>query len=137
MQCWRVYEEVRSSSELKSKLLTATSQRSLFVKIMERAMCDGELLIEDNFCSKGHDLKAMTTRGFFNCVAKNLTKDLTAAANPQVKKTSQETKDCETDKSVKYQVKTETVKSQPDAIKPLCKSFMTIMSHFSLLLVYG
>jgi len=92
MQCWRVYEEIRSSAELKNKLLSATNQRSLFVKIMERAMCYGELLIEDNFCSKGHDLKAMTTRRFFNCVAKNLAKELTAAANPQAKKPAKKRK---------------------------------------------
>jgi hypothetical protein len=82
VHCWRVYEEIRSSAELKSILLSATNQRSVFVSIMERAMVNDQLLIEDNCCTKGHDLKTLVTRRFFNCVAKNLAKELTASANP-------------------------------------------------------
>lgn len=82
VNCWRVYEEIRSSADMKNKLLSANNQRSMFVKIMDRAMTNGQLLIEDNCCTKGHDLKTLTTRRFFNCVAKNLAKNLTAAANP-------------------------------------------------------
>ena len=67
---------------MRQMLLSATNRRSLFVKIVDRAMTDGQLLVEDNCCSKGHDLKTLTTRRFFNCVAKNLAKELTAAANP-------------------------------------------------------
>jgi len=80
--CWCVYEEIKSSAELKSKLLGAVNQRSVFVRIMERATDDGRMLIDENRCRKGHDLKALTTFRFFNCVAKNLAKELTAAANP-------------------------------------------------------
>jgi hypothetical protein len=82
VNCWRAYEEIRSSADMKNKLLTATNQRTLFVKIMDRAMTDGQMLVEDNCCTKGHDLKTLTTRRFFNCVAKNLAKELTAATNP-------------------------------------------------------
>ena len=31
---------------------------------------------------KGHDLKEQISKRLFNCVAKNLSKELTAAANP-------------------------------------------------------
>jgi len=30
VNCWRVYEEIRSSADMKNKLLGATNQRSLF-----------------------------------------------------------------------------------------------------------
>ena len=82
MQCWRVYDELKSSTELLQKLLRATNQRAVFVAIIDRAVCDDQLLVEDNCCTKGHDLKTLITRRFFNCVAKNLVKELTAAANP-------------------------------------------------------
>lgn len=82
VSCWRVYEEIRSSATLKDKLLGVDNQRILFVKVVERATENGQLLIEDNFCTKGHDLKMQISKRFFNCVAKNLSKELTAAANP-------------------------------------------------------
>jgi len=50
--------------------------------VIERATDNGQLLVDDNFCTKGHDLKEQISKRFFNCVAKNLAKELTAAANP-------------------------------------------------------
>jgi len=45
--------------------------------------CDGKwTTVDDNFCMKGHDLKEQMSKRLFNCVAKNLCKELTAAANP-------------------------------------------------------
>jgi len=82
VHCWRVYDEIKSTADLKDKLLSATNQRSLFVKVIERATENGQLLVDDNFCTKGHDLKELITQRFFNCVAKNLAKELTATANP-------------------------------------------------------
>ena len=82
VSCWRIYEEIRSSAALKDKLLGVSNQRKLFVKVVERATENGQLLIDDNFCMKGHDLKEQISKRLFNCVAKNLSKELTAAANP-------------------------------------------------------
>jgi len=36
--------------------------------VMDRVMTDGQLLIEDNCCTKGHDLKTLTIHRFFNCI---------------------------------------------------------------------
>jgi hypothetical protein len=72
VQCWRVYDELKSSTELLQKLLRATNQRAVFVGIIDRAVCDDQLLVEDNCCTKGHDLKTLITCRFFNCVAKNI-----------------------------------------------------------------
>ena len=81
VQCWRVYEYIKLSTILKGKLLGAANQRHLFVKIMERATENGQLLVQGNFCAKGHDVKELVTIRFFNCVAKNLAKEITAAAS--------------------------------------------------------
>jgi len=82
VSCWRIYEEIRSSAALKDKLLGVGNQRKLFVKVVERATENGQLLVDDNFCMKGHDLKEQISKRLFNCVAKILCKELTAAANP-------------------------------------------------------
>jgi len=54
------------------------------VKIMDRVMTDGQLLIEDNCCTKGHHLKTLTIHRFFICITKYLAKNYTAAANPPI-----------------------------------------------------
>ena len=63
---------MRSSSAVKDKLLGAESQCSLFVKVVERAVENDQLAVEDNYCTKGHNLKEHISRRFFNYVAKNL-----------------------------------------------------------------
>jgi len=51
---------------------------------MERAavnqLNDG-LLAFGNYCTSNHDLQALVVQRFFNCVAKNLAKELTRTAN--------------------------------------------------------
>jgi len=79
VNCWRIYEDIRSSPSLKDNLLGGTNQRSLFVKIAERAVENEQLMIDSNYCYKGHNLKELIARRFFNCVGKNLAKELTAA----------------------------------------------------------
>jgi hypothetical protein len=80
-QCWQIYDEIRQTKGLKEKLLKVTNQRTLFVKVMERATDDGQLFLTNCFCKRGHDLSDLICRRFFNCVAKNLVKDITATAN--------------------------------------------------------
>ena len=63
-------------------MLGVCNQRKLFVKVVERATENGQLLVDDNFCMKRHDLKNQISKRLSNCVAKNLSKELTAAANP-------------------------------------------------------
>jgi hypothetical protein len=91
-QCWRVYEEIRQTEELKEKLLKASNHRSLFIKVMQQATVDGELLVTCCYCNKGHDLCDMIFRRFFNCVAKNLVKDMTAKANASSRQLSKKRK---------------------------------------------
>jgi len=84
VHCWRVFEDIRTSELLKSQFLGATCQRRLFVKVVDRVTTNqlyGHEFVGDNFCMKGHDLKALLVQRFFNCVAKNLVKELTNAAS--------------------------------------------------------
>jgi len=83
MNCSAVYDEIKSTKTLRDKLLGATNHRSLFVKIMDRATCDNQLLAPEFYCMKGHNAKQLFIHGYFNCLAKNMVKDLTIAANPQ------------------------------------------------------
>jgi len=83
--CWRVYEEIKSTSALMKQILSSTCQRNLFAKVMDRASCVqtfGHQPIDSNVCSNGHDLNRLIVQRFFNCVAKNLAKELTNKANP-------------------------------------------------------
>ena len=62
VNCWRVFEEIRLTAELKSMLLDATSQKSLFCKVMDRAtdkQC-GMPLVDDDCCFQGHYLKTFS-----------------------------------------------------------------------------
>ena len=83
LHCWRVFTAIKSSSDLTAKFLSAASHRILFCKIMDRAMDGDTLLVEDNYCFNGHDLKTLIVRRFFNCIAKNLVRELTTKANQQ------------------------------------------------------
>ena len=84
VHCWRVFEEINASPPLKSRLLAAECQRSLFVKIMDRVTdidSLGHPLVSENYCFKGHDLKSLLVQRLFNCFAKNAVKKLTSDAN--------------------------------------------------------
>ena len=79
LQCWRG-ELSRPSSR---RQISPLSSCRLHRKIMDRAMDGHTLLVEDNYCFKGHDLKTLIVRRFFNCVAKNLVRELTTKVNLQ------------------------------------------------------
>ena len=85
VHCWCVFEEMRSSADLMSQFLTAVQHRSLFSKIIDRvspALCQYiSIDVVDNCCTIGHDLKELIVHRFFNCMAKNLVKELTNKAN--------------------------------------------------------
>ena len=85
--CWRVFEEIKCRLELLQQMLLAGCQRVLFCKIIERASCVqafGHRPIDTNICVAGHDVNLLIAQRFFNCVAKNLVKDMTNKANAQV-----------------------------------------------------
>ena len=85
IHCWTVFEEIRSQPELMNKLFSADSHISLFFKIMDRATCHQSVAdygLNNYMCTQGHDLTKLVVHRFFNCVAKNLVKALTSAANP-------------------------------------------------------
>ena len=84
VHCWRVFEEIRSSLQLKAEFLGAGCQRLLFTKIIDRMTSSqpyGDGAVGDNYCMQGHDLKQLVVSRFFNCVAKNLVKQLTSTAS--------------------------------------------------------
>jgi hypothetical protein len=93
-QCWRIYEEIKETATLKEKLLAACNQRALFNKVVERAIevDNGLVMVDANYCTKGHDIREHIWRRFFNCVAKNLVKELTSAANPTNEKSAKKRK---------------------------------------------
>ena len=79
---WRVYKEMQSSHEMTSRFLSSSNQRLLFLQVMDRATTsDDVVLAEDNYCTKGHDLKTVVPRRLSNCLAENLVKDFTNSTN--------------------------------------------------------
>ena len=84
LHCWRVFEEVRTHADLKSKFLQSAGQRQLFCKVMDPATYTERhmhLVFGSNMCSVGHDLQNHLVRRFFNCVAKNFVRQVTNEAN--------------------------------------------------------
>jgi hypothetical protein len=84
--CWRVFEEIRHTAELKRLFLQGHGRRNLFCKIMDRATYNEEylhLLFGMNMCTMGHDLLYHVVRRFYNCLAKNFVKQLTNEVGQQ------------------------------------------------------
>ena len=95
VHCWRVFEEVCNTQELKSKFLQSTAHRLLFCKIMDRATYTAEymhLLFGASMCSAGHDLQTHIVGRFFNCVAKNLVKQFTSSSRQSTCSTAKKRK---------------------------------------------
>ncbi len=85
VHCWTVYEEIRSNTALLKQFRASESHGSLFFKLMDRATCHDSVVpfgLNSYMCTNGHDLM-LVVKCFFNCVAKNLVKDMTTKANPQ------------------------------------------------------
>jgi len=80
VDCWRVFQEIKSKPNLHKVFFTAASHRQLFCKVMDRVsyiQTSLHLPVESNICVNGHDLNNLLERRFFNCIAKNLAKDFT------------------------------------------------------------
>ena len=95
IHCWQVYEEIKLSKDLRSRLLTADSQRQLFCKVIERTTYSEQSALpldHATVCSKGHNLKMLIASRFFNCAAKNLVKDLTNKAENDIRQSSKKRK---------------------------------------------
>ncbi len=86
VHCWTVYEEIHSNTAILKQFLASESYGSLFFKLMDRATCHDSVVafgLNSYMCTNGHDLTMLVVKRFFNCVAKNLVKDMTTKANPQ------------------------------------------------------
>jgi hypothetical protein len=99
VSCWRVYQEIKMTPDLYSKLLGAKSQRLLFTAVMDCATTDsGDQFAADNFCLKNHSLKPLIVQRFVNCVAKILLREMTQAANVDSAGPSKKTENCQASK---------------------------------------
>jgi len=84
---------IKSSATLTSQFLSATEHRSLFSGIVDRAVGrDQTPLVEENYCFNGHDIKTMIVKRLFNCLAKNLVRELSNSATQQSEQTSRKRK---------------------------------------------
>lgn len=75
---WKVFEEIRKRKELSKLFLKAQSQRILFLNVMESDLVCEKLGVEELFCFSKHDLRKLLTVRFFNCIAKNYVRELSA-----------------------------------------------------------
>ena len=76
--CWKVFAEI-SMTELKQKLLRCDHQRDVFKKIVNISFYDTCAMLPWSFasiCSNGHDIIDGIAMRFFNCMCKNLVRDL-------------------------------------------------------------
>jgi hypothetical protein len=92
---WTVYREIRDNPLLVKDFLSAECQRALFYKIMDRATCHSAISIcglNNYLCTNGHELTKLVAQRFFNCVAKNMAKEMTSRANSLTEQASQRRK---------------------------------------------
>ena len=92
---WTVYHEIRDNPLLMKGFLSARCQSALFYKIMDRATCHSSVSmygLNNYLCTSGHELTKFIAQRFFNCVAKNLAKDMTSRANPLTEQAAQRRK---------------------------------------------
>jgi len=83
---------MRKSPVLMAKFLGAACQRSLFIDVIDRLPAGdvgGDEMTGDNYCCKGHDLKKLIVHRFFNCVGKNIAKQLTYSASTDCRQSHQ------------------------------------------------
>ena len=76
--CWKVFAEI-SMIELKHKLLRCDHQRDIFKKIVNISFYDTCAMLPWSFasiCSNRHDIIDGIAMPFFNCMCKNLVRDL-------------------------------------------------------------
>ncbi len=89
LKCWNVFSVIQKSGDLKNKFMdsTVSNKKLLFAEIIriliteDMVMSDesvGEYTITDTCCPKGHNFVSSLACRFFNCMCKNLVKQLTA-----------------------------------------------------------
>lgn len=83
VHCWKVFEEIRGNMDMMSQFLSAENQYKLFYMVMDRATCHPSVQhcgLNNYMCTQGHNLTQLVVQRFFNCVAKNLAKQLSTTA---------------------------------------------------------
>lgn len=69
---WKIFYEITSSFELRTKFLNSSNQRSLFCYLVSEAISNQfDMFIGNTHCTNGHDIVRSLSRSFFNCLAKN------------------------------------------------------------------
>ena len=84
METWKVYEDIKTNPMLKSAFLSASEHRLLYFKIVQ---CTSDEMYSQLFCRRNNDVKRKFVEIFFNCVAKNLAKDLSQPVDNKKRKT--------------------------------------------------
>lgn len=77
--CWKIFEEIRRKETLKKEFMCAKQQQLVFCGLVDE-MTDDALFLESftylTTCTHGHDVKTGLSKAFFNCMMKNLAKEV-------------------------------------------------------------
>lgn len=92
VRCWRTSDHIKATPELRKRFLAFTCHRNLFCQTMGRANDRDSQLIIGNYCVNGHDVKIHTVQSCFNCMAKNLVRELTNSASEENDQSSKKRK---------------------------------------------
>lgn len=85
--CWQVFFEIKETESLKQQFLQVQHQRRLFGDIMDIVVGEHfDIFLGKTHCTKGHDIIQEMTVRFFNTMAKNFVKDISADATLAAKK---------------------------------------------------
>ena len=81
--CWRIFAEL-SQNDLKKSFLNGLRQREVFTQIVNITFYDGTLILQwcvPALCRNGHNLLQRVSTRFYNCMCKNLVRDLSEREN--------------------------------------------------------
>ena len=84
--CWRIFAEL-STTALKHQFLLSDYQREVFKEIVNISFFDGRSIppwTVASRCNNGHALVEGIATPFFNCMSKNLVRDLSSVKNNRV-----------------------------------------------------
>lgn len=72
IHCYKLFYDLKHNTLAKQHFLESSCQKILFVNLVDRTTCD-EIL-----CIHNHNIKKTFVMKFFNCIAKNFVKDMSA-----------------------------------------------------------
>lgn len=85
-ECWKLFSAITTNTEAKRIFLAAKFHRRLFMELLDAIFNNNVQFCAYSTCEFGHSCFAFIALKFFNCMAKNLVKDLSVNEHDTTRK---------------------------------------------------